>query len=292
MTVWNDVEHVARSGNRVLAKRREGSSPCLMLVPGTWGRAQTWARLADRLDRRRMLVCVALAGQDHNWPPPEHPSIPQFSEDLLSLADALGLERFFVGGHSLGGMISIDMLRLCPERLLGIVSIEGWTHWTVLEDAFRGDTASTLDDAQRDYLGQVRASLLDRWEPERRAEYGTMWTRWDGWETLEATGIPVLEVWGDRGRARPSRGQLRIPDRENIRLEWIAGASHKLPVEAPDRLAELINGFMDAVMGDTEPDKPGERTASRNGVGLHVCGQEGDGTRAGTVPARPVQRMA
>lgn len=240
----SDIEHVAPSGNRVQAKVRHGSAPALILIPGTWGNAQTRPRLVDMLDRDRMLVCIALAGQDDNWPPPQQPSITQFSGDLLSLADRLALERFFVGGNSLGGMISVDMLRLCPERLLGAISIEGWTHWEVLEKAFQGDTSSTLNETRQHYLTQVRDKLLGRWEPGLRAKYGTMWKKWDGWETLETTQVPVLEIWGDRGRSRPSRGQLRIPDRKNIQLEWIPGASHNLLVEAPERLAELMNYFM------------------------------------------------
>jgi pimeloyl-ACP methyl ester carboxylesterase len=168
---------------------------------------------------------------------------------VLSLADTLGLERFFVGGNSLGGMIAIDMLRLAPNRISGAISIEGWTHWTVSQDAFDSDTSSTLNDRQRAFLEQVRHSLLDRWDPELRAEYGTMWKHWDGWDTLATTSIPVLEIWGDRGRPRPSRDRMRIPDRENIELAWIPGASHHLLTEAPDRLAEFINGFMRRVSG-------------------------------------------
>ncbi len=244
MAQLSQIEHAAPSGNRVQASVRQGTGSCLVLVPGTWGSAQTRGQFIENLDPDLRLVCVALAGQDDNWPPPEHPSIPQFSEDLVSFADKLGLKKFFVGGNSLGGMIAIDMLRLCPSRLLGAIPIEGWTHWEVLENAFQGDTSNTLNENQRQFLKEVRSKLLDRWDPQQSAEYGTMWKRWDGWETLASTLIPVLEIWGDRGRARPSREQLRIPERENIQLEWIPGASHNLLIEAPERLAELINRFV------------------------------------------------
>ena len=249
MVHWRHVEHVAGSGNRIKAEVRTGPGPILMLIPETWGNAQTRPPLVEKLDRDLMVVCVALAGQDDNWPPPRRPSISRFSEDVRDLANELDLQRFFVGGHSLGGMIAVDMLRFTPRRILGAIAIEGWTHWTVLRDAFRSDTSSTLNDTQQQYLQQVRAKLLDRWEPQLRAEYGTMWKHWDGWETLEATHIPVLEIWGDRGRPRPSRELMRIPDRKDIQLEWITGASHNLLIEAPERLAQLISGFVKAVSG-------------------------------------------
>lgn len=244
MIQWTHIEHVAPSGNRVQADVREGTGPYLFLIPGTWGNAQTRTRLIEKLDLDLALACIALAGQDDNWPPPRRPSIPQFSQDVLSLADKLGLAQFFVAGNSLGGMIAIDMLQLCPERILGAISIEGWTHWEVARSAFQGDKSSTLTEAQQHFLKQLRGRLLNRWDPELRAEYGTMWRRWDGWDTLETTRSPVLEIWGDRGRARPSREQMRIPDRENIHLEWIPEASHSLLIEAPERLATLINQFV------------------------------------------------
>jgi pimeloyl-ACP methyl ester carboxylesterase len=163
-----------------------------------------------------------------------------------------------LAGNSLGGMIAIDMLRFGPNRILGAISIEGWTHWTVLRNAFQGDTSSTLDKSQRRFLERVRRELLGRWVPQRRAEYAAMWKRWDGWDILNATRIPVLEIWGDRGRPRPPRHLLRIPDRENIRLEWIAGASHNLLIEAPEQLAELISAFTRAISGSSSPDRRGQ----------------------------------
>lgn len=243
---WIHVEHVAKSGNRITAEVRKGTSATLILIPGTWGSADFRTRLVEELNPDLTLVCVALAGQDDNWPPPGNPSIPEFSQDILCLADKMGLDHFFVGGNSLGGMIAIDMLRLCPERILGSIPIEGWTHWQASVSAFGGDTTSTLTAEQRKYIEQVRRKLLDRWDPALRSKYGAVWKKWNGWETLASTRVPVLEIWGDRGRARPSLEKLRIPDRDNIQVEWIAGASHSLLVEAPEQLAGLINRFVEA----------------------------------------------
>lgn len=43
-----------------------------------------------------------------------------FADDVLSLADTLGAERFHIAGHSLGGVVVWDMLAKAPERLLSI----------------------------------------------------------------------------------------------------------------------------------------------------------------------------
>jgi pimeloyl-ACP methyl ester carboxylesterase len=37
---------------------------------------------------------------------------------------------------------------------------------------------------------------------------------------------------------------MQIPDRPNIELQWIAGASHFLPLERPAEVAAALNGFI------------------------------------------------
>ena len=246
------VEIANGDGTRTTARVRDGYGPALVLVPGTWGNMHTRGRLMERLDPDLAVVNVALAGQDDNWPPPANPSIPGFTGDVLRLVDAAGIDRFFIGGNSLGGMIAVDMLRLAPERVIGAIPIEGWTHWTVLRDAFGDDTGSTLTPEQQAFLQEERRKLLDRWDPDLRRRYGTIWREWDGRETLAATTVPVLEMWGDRGRPRPSRAAMMIPDLPNIEIAWVPGVSHSLLVEAPDLVAGLINGFIRRVCRDTE----------------------------------------
>lgn len=245
MAPWHHIEHITPSGNPIHAEISQGKGPSLILVPGTWGNAQTRMQLIEKLDPNINLICVSLAGQDDNWPPPQNPSIPQFSEDIISLADKLALKQFYVGGNSLGGMIAIDMLQYGPNRMLGAIAIEGWTHWTVSEAAFGSDTSSTLNKVQQAYLQKVRDKLLNRWEPQQKAEYSAMWKKWNGWDILNTTQIPVLEIWGDRARPKPTLEQMKIPNRNNIQLTWITNASHNLLIEAPEQLAKLINNFIE-----------------------------------------------
>ena len=40
---------------------------------------------------------------------------------------------------------------------------------------------------------------------------------------------------------------MKIPDRPNIELRWIAGASHFLPLERPAEVAAVVNEFIKRV---------------------------------------------
>lgn len=246
MAQCNDpVVSIPRSdGTKVTAQIRYGTGPVLVMIPGTWGNASTRGPLMAALDPELTVINVALPGQDDNWPPPQHASIPEFSKDVLRLVDSLEIERFFVGGNSLGGMISVDMLRFGPDRIAGAIPLEGWTHYSVSKNAFGGNTSGTLTSEQEAFLERVHVELLSRWDSELRRRYSSMWREWDGFAILSATEISVLEIWGDRGAPRPSLETMQIPDKPNIEVAWIEGCSHSLLVEAPEKLAGIINGFI------------------------------------------------
>ena len=248
------VEHLIDiEGGQLCCVQRHGDGPTLMLIPGTFSDSRAFARLVSHLDSSLNLLLVENRGLGRSWPPPEDGSIEQCAQDELRIADELGVDSFFVGGHSLGGMISIELARVAPERLRGVISIEGWSHWTAARDAFAGDMASTLSEAQLAEQAAYRQDVLKDWTDEQRSAFGRIWRKWDGELTLKETQLPVLELYGDRGRATATREQLRIPDRENIRLQWFSGAAHKLPYERPREVATAINEFIRITEAQTLP---------------------------------------
>jgi pimeloyl-ACP methyl ester carboxylesterase len=238
------VKSLNDDGTHTTARIRDGKGPALVLIPGTWGNMRTRGRLMELLDPDLTIVNVALAGQDDNWPPPSEPSIPRFAPEVFRLADKIGLERFFVGGHSLGGMVAIEMLRAKDNRIRGAISIEGWTHHDVASNAFAGNINGTLKPEQQAFVEDERNKLFDRWGPAMRTKYTSVWKQWDGSDILATTTVPILEIWGDRARPLPSRAAMRIPERPNIELFWVRGASHSLLVEAPEILAKEMNRFI------------------------------------------------
>ena len=197
---------------------RNDAGPTFVLLAGTWGNASVRGPMVSRIDPAIEVVHVTLPGQDDNWPPPaiDGMSIERFSEVVIQAINSVGIERFSIGGHSLGGMIAIHMLSLCPDRIASAVSLEGWSHFTVSQNAFGTDTDSTLSDSQRATLGEIRNNVLSRWPDDLRIGYSSMWRKWDGRDTLAATDIPVLELWGDRGREPVSRHTMQIPEKGNI----------------------------------------------------------------------------
>ena len=200
--------------------------------------------MARALEPSFDLVILENRGLGASGSPPEKISIERCAQDAIAVLDELKVESAFVGGHSLGGMISLEMGQRQPERVLGIISIEGWTNAQAATDAFQGDMKSTLSAAQEALLAEYRKQVLEHWSPDQIKMFGNVWRQWDGTSFLKATTLPILELYGDRNKPRPERHRLGIPDRKSIQLTWFEGASHWLVLERPESVAHAINQFI------------------------------------------------
>ncbi|MGD9857563.1 MAG: alpha/beta fold hydrolase, partial [Planctomycetaceae bacterium] len=266
----------------IACAHRPGIGPTLVLIPGTLSDSRAFAAVVGHLDKSLNLVLIENRGLGRSWPPPERGSIEQCARDAITILDAMQIEQFFVGGHSLGGMISLELGWKYPDRVLGIVSIEGWTN-SAARDAFDGDTASTLSPEQVQFLADYRQDTTARWTPAQIADFTRVWRRWDGTCFLDATDLRVLEMYGDRAKPRPDRRQLGIPDRKNIELVWLEGASHSLLLERPMLIAKAINEF---VLVDTAAARQNAEAPPDNDFDVVVVGGTPGGIAAAVSAAR------
>lgn len=230
---------------------RGGRGASLILIPGSFNDSRQWAEVVPALDPSLNLVLVELRGHGQSWPPAADGSIEQFAQDVLRVADHEQRATFYVGGHSIGGMVALEVGNQRPGAVRGIISLEGWTHYRAAQDAFEGRMYTTLSPQQQSRRRAARLRATARWSDEQRQLFAQIWRQWDGSAFLARTRIPILEVYGDRGGPTPTAAQLGIPRRPNIDLRWIRGASHSLPLERPVEVARLINAFIDEVEGSS-----------------------------------------
>jgi len=238
---------VATDEGQVSYWHRPGKGPCLILIPGSYSDSSQWAETVKGLHPDLRLVLFEIRGHGESWPPPTSGSIEQFARDVLNVADALQAKTFYVGGHSIGGMVALEVGRQRPQAVIGIISIEGWTNRDAAREAFGGRMYSTLTPEQETARNADSARVKARWTKEQVETFGKIWTQWDGSDFLRTTDLPILEIYGDRANEPPSLEQLRIPKRKNIEVLWLKGASHALPVERPKELAGAIMRFLDRV---------------------------------------------
>ena len=112
--------HVARWG--------DPRQPPIILLHGMRDHARSWDWIASALEDRYHVIAPDLRGHgDSEWADAASYTLAAFVLDLADVVAALGLERFALVGHSLGGVIAVRYAATFPEQvrvLCGIESIE------------------------------------------------------------------------------------------------------------------------------------------------------------------------
>jgi pimeloyl-ACP methyl ester carboxylesterase len=100
--------------------RKYGSGPPLIILHGLYGSSDNWVSLAKSISDR---FTVYLPDQRNHGQSP-HNEIHDYKsmkEDLYELTQDLGLEKFFLAGHSMGGRTAMAFAMSWPEKLYGLV---------------------------------------------------------------------------------------------------------------------------------------------------------------------------
>jgi pimeloyl-ACP methyl ester carboxylesterase len=104
-----------------------GEGPSVVMLPGLFGSGYSYRHVRDILDREgfRSISIEPLGMGGSSRPPEADYSLMAQSERVTAVLDTLGIEAAYFIGHSHGASIAMRVAYRHPERVLGIVSIEG-----------------------------------------------------------------------------------------------------------------------------------------------------------------------
>lgn len=198
-------------------------------------------------------------------------SFEEFATDVLTLADALGFDRFTLLGHSMGGMVAQVLALRAPERLEGLVLMDTAPGAVPGLDLELVESAGQLAlaegmDAVADLMAD--APLLDS-EPYRRAveadpSYGergdrqrraaapamfaamgrSLATAADRTEQLASLRVPTLVLVGDADEPFLEGSRRMAEAIPGARLAVLPHAGHSPQFEAHAAWWEALSGFL------------------------------------------------
>lgn len=119
--------NVGGSALRIAALRRPGPLAPLVCLHGFGSTKEDYADLAFRSDfEGRDLVLLDAPGCGASTiDDPDALSIPFLMDAAIAACDALGVGRFHLSGHSMGGLTGLMLANAHPDRVLSFTSIEG-----------------------------------------------------------------------------------------------------------------------------------------------------------------------
>ncbi|MCC7203898.1 MAG: alpha/beta fold hydrolase [Phycisphaeraceae bacterium] len=225
-----------------------GSGTPLIFLHGSGCDSTDWNAVLRDLPHGRRSITLDFRGHGRSATPTATFSMSDLADDALSLADHLRLNRFILVGHSLGGMVAMDLASRC-DRAASLVLLEGWTRLTCTR-AFTGDRFhGTLNPAAVAAIQQKLKTTRDRFT-QTSGGWDAFWqtvSTFDATAFLQSASIPIFEVYGDLGRTPDSQRLLAVPDNPHIQWHWLPGAGHYLPTERPQDVAALCGQAVTAI---------------------------------------------
>jgi pimeloyl-ACP methyl ester carboxylesterase len=152
------------AGTLHIDKYGTGKQP-LVLIPGLASGPWTWYGTIARFAPDYSVYVVSLPGFDGRAATDKKPLFAQFATDFWAMLAANKMERPVVVGHSLGGTLAIALAEEHPERLSGIVALDGLPVFPTLASA----TAKQREAAAADVAHRFASLSPDKeLESEKR----------------------------------------------------------------------------------------------------------------------------
>lgn len=104
----------------------ESTSPPLVLLHAFPLDSRMWEGVRGRLAAHTRLITPDLRGQGRTELPAgdREPDLADAAADVVAMLDRIGLDRVVLGGCSMGGYVTMAVLRAAPERVAGVVLLD------------------------------------------------------------------------------------------------------------------------------------------------------------------------
>lgn len=104
--------------------RADAAGVPVLALHGITASHRAWHHVADALPGRR-IAAPDLRGRGRSNALPGPWSLRDHADDQARVLDALGIERAFVVGHSMGAFVSVRFAAAHPDRVAGVVLVDG-----------------------------------------------------------------------------------------------------------------------------------------------------------------------
>jgi pimeloyl-ACP methyl ester carboxylesterase len=249
----------------------QGVGPTIVLIHGFGAAIDWWDNIAPGLAADHRVIRIDLIGHGGTTAPRSGYSIERQAMLVSAILDRLGVERFIVIGHSMGGEVATALAEINPQRIERMILIDSPAigergSFTIMTGAYfqrpLGELLSYVesDDAIRRGLAQgfapgfpVPERFVDdvkqlTYSAFRQAHDESVAYRMTKppYERIAALKPlpPLLAIFGTRDAIiSPDDAKFfeRVPGAE---VKMIEGAGHSPMVESPAKVLELIRSFL------------------------------------------------
>jgi pimeloyl-ACP methyl ester carboxylesterase len=235
-------------------------TPPLIFIHGWASNLRAWDPQVSEFGAGHRVLRMDLRGHGRSAAPARGYTIPRMAEDVAALATARRVRNAVVVGHSMGGMVALELARKHPEiaaalvqidapmglggvpkaalaehRLMQLLRGEGWP-----SPALQFYAGFFQDARDTDLAARI---ITEAGETPRAAALASF----EGLLTYKPQPAakrikqPALYIAAAKANARWDQLRTMIP---HIQFARVVGAGHFLQLEAPDQCNAMLREFI------------------------------------------------
>jgi pimeloyl-ACP methyl ester carboxylesterase len=249
-----------RLGDKILRVRDEGEGKRapLVCVHGAGSSSVVFMDVVRRLQGQRRVVALDLPGhgQSDPWHSPSDVSIDMYRDAVGTVCANLEIERAVLLGHSMGVLVALAAAAAWPERVAGLVLVNGGARLPVSATVFDWLATDFARFGKR--FGKLTWSpatpldVVERWgaitftaEQEIATADFRAVERYDATPLLGKIGAPTLVLAGADDLATPPRLSVELAQGiGGARAVIVPEAGHMLMQEQPERFFADLDAFL------------------------------------------------
>lgn len=233
-----------------------GSGPPVILTHGFAATSRMWRGQAEAFELRHQWITWDMRGHGRSSSPTQQSSysVEETVDDIEALLDALDHEHAVIGGHSLGGYMSLAFYMKYPERVRALLLIDTGPGYKSdsPRDEWNEMVSGLSRRLKRDGLDHLK-KLSREMDPSEhrsaeglaRAARGMLIQRDSAMiDSLSEISVPTLVLVGEKDRSYLAASKYmadKIPGAEQI---VIPNAGHAVNFHQPERFNEVVGAFL------------------------------------------------
>lgn len=232
----------------------------VLFVHSLCGNSTYWSAQLEHLRHTRQAVAFDLRGHGRSQAPADNDySLDSLATDIDAVVDCIGLDRFVLVGHSIGGSVALHYAGLRPQRVAGLLLLDATAdvRQLPLELKRKFITALESEDCHRFFenfwehflagsSSRTREIVLaDLHKAPRELIAGMIGS------VLKFNPLPPLASYKGPKCAvaiptndTPLSLHNLVPDLPHV---TITGTGHWLQMDIPAEFNRVLNGFLDTV---------------------------------------------
>lgn len=236
-----------------------GTGQTVLLSNGFSGSTQTWAGQIGPLSEKYQVIVWDMRGHGQSDAPDDASLYTRDATigDMLALLEEVGASEAHIGGHSLGGYLSIEAYRRHPEIFKSLLLLNTGPGFRKDEarDGWNTQCRNDAETFEKRHAEQMALPESERRKGNHRSLLGVaraargILPQDDAKviETLPHIAVPALVLVGDQDHAFKNAAEymsIKIPKATSV---VIKDAGHNASMDQPDAVTDAVLEFLGTI---------------------------------------------